>query len=63
VSQQLRPNRAQVVLAVLAALSYAIGYPVAIVAHAWLGWVLVTAGGVFLVVLLSVTMRRMTPRD
>jgi len=54
----MRPDRTQVRLAVGAALSYAIGYPVALVGGSGFGWVLVTLGGVFLLGLGAVTVRR-----
>jgi hypothetical protein len=56
--QGVRPNRTQVWLAVGAGLSYAIGYPVALVGGSGFGWVLVTLGGVFLLGLGAVTVRR-----
>lgn len=55
-----RPTRAQVLLAAATFASYAVGYPVAIVANYAVGWVLVTLGGVFLLLLGGVTLRRIT---
>ena len=60
---ELRPTRQQIVLAAGAIASYAIGYPVAIVANAWFGWVLVTLGGLFLFALVVVTIQRMNRRS
>ena len=53
-----RPTRAQIVLAAISALCYALGYPIALVANSPWGWLLVTLGGVVLVALLVVTIRR-----
>jgi len=44
------------------AFCYAIGYPVALVANAPWGWVLVTIGGVLLFWLIIVTIRRIERR-
>lgn len=53
-----RPNRSQSWLIGLAALSYAVGYPTAVLAG-WLGgWVLVSLGGLFLLALGVVTIQR-----
>jgi hypothetical protein len=62
-SGELRPTRQQIVLAAATIASYAIGYPVAIVANAWFGWVLVTLGGLFLFALVVVTIQRMNRRS
>lgn len=53
-----RPNRAQYWLIALAALSYAVGYPTALVGGWVGGWVLVSLGGILLLVLGVVTIRR-----
>jgi hypothetical protein len=45
-------------VAVLSALCYALGYPIALVGNSPWGWLLVTLGGVLLVVLLWLTIRR-----
>jgi hypothetical protein len=54
-----KPTRTQARLGVGVLLFYAIGYPVALVANSPVGWVLVTIGGVFLLLLGIVTVRRM----
>jgi hypothetical protein len=48
---------------VAAALSYAIGYPVALVGGSAFGWVLVSLGGVLLLALGAVTVRRIHGGD
>jgi hypothetical protein len=53
-----RATRTQQVLIVAVVLSYLIGYPVALVVDSSIGWVLVTLGGVFLLALGVVTIRR-----
>ncbi len=53
-----RPNRTQAWLIVLAGLAYAVGYPTAIVAGWVGGWVLVSLGGLLLLALGVVTIRR-----
>lgn len=53
-----RPDRAQVVLGVFTVVAYAVGYPLALVAGSPFGWVLVSLGGVFLLTLGVVTIRR-----
>lgn len=58
-----RTNRTQILLAVAAALSYAIGYPVALAGGHAFGWVLVTLGGVFLLALGAITVRRIHSGD
>ncbi len=50
--------RAQLVLGAATLLAYAIGYPVAIIGHSGFGWVLVTIGGVLLMVFGGVTIVR-----
>ncbi|MEO6821055.1 MAG: hypothetical protein ABI468_00700 [Candidatus Nanopelagicales bacterium] len=55
-----RPTRVQVLLAAAMFASYAVGYPVAIVADSAIGWLLVMLGGVFLMLLVGVTVRRIT---
>ena len=47
---------------VLALLAYGIGYPVAIIGHSSIGWGLVTLGGLFLLALGIVTIRRINQR-
>ncbi|MGH8889268.1 MAG: hypothetical protein ACRDV3_05825 [Acidothermaceae bacterium] len=53
-----RPTQAQIALGVATILCYAIGYPVAILAHSVIGWLFVTIGGVFLLALGVITVRR-----
>ena len=53
-----RPTRTQYVLAAASALCYALGYPIALIGNNPWGWLLVTLGGVLLVALLVVTIRR-----
>jgi hypothetical protein len=45
------------ILAVVTALCYAVGYPVALLGHSNIGWVLVTLGGVLLVALAVLLIR------
>lgn len=58
-----RPNRVQSWLIGLTALSYAVGYPIALVAELAVGWVLVSLGGLFLLALGIVTIRRTTQSE
>ncbi len=53
-----RNNRPLAVLIVATALCYAVGYPVALIGNSNIGWVLVSIGGVLLVALVAVTIRR-----
>jgi hypothetical protein len=53
-----RLTRAQVVLGAATIFCYAIGYPLAVVAHIVVGWAFVTIGGAFLLALGAVTIRR-----
>ena len=53
-----QPTRSQLVTGAAALLCYAVGYPVALLAHSGVGWVFVSAGGVFLLALGVVTVRR-----
>jgi hypothetical protein len=53
-----RLTSAQSALAVAAGLCYLIGYPVALFADSGVGWTLVTLGGVFLLALGVLTVRR-----
>jgi hypothetical protein len=53
-----KPTRAQARLGIAVLLCYAIGYPVALVVDSPLGWVFVTLGGIFLLLLGVVTVRR-----
>ena len=53
-----RPDRAQVVLGIFTVVAYAVGYPLALVVGSPFGWVLVSLGGVFLLALGVVTVRR-----
>jgi hypothetical protein len=53
-----RPSGTQSGLAVASGLCYLIGYPVALWANSGVGWTLVTLGGVFLLALGVVTIRR-----
>lgn len=57
-TDKTRMSRAQLVLGVATILAYAIGYPVALIGGSPIGWVLVTLGGVFLIALGIVTVRR-----
>ncbi len=54
-----KPTRTQTRLGIAVLICYAIGYPVALVADSPVGWVFVTVGGVFLLWLGVVTVRRM----
>ena len=51
-------SRAQIILAGATILAYAIGYPLALIGNNSFGWVLVTLGGVLLLALGVVTIRR-----
>jgi hypothetical protein len=53
-----RPARSQATWGVAAVVSYAVGYPLALVADQEVGWVLVMLGGVCLLGLGVVTVRR-----
>jgi ABC-type enterobactin transport system permease subunit len=53
-----KPTRAQTRLGIAVLLCYAIGYPVALVVDSPVGWVFVTLGGIFLLLLGIVTVRR-----
>jgi hypothetical protein len=53
-----RPTKSQATWGVAALVSYAVGYPLALVADEGLGWVLVMLGGVCLLGLGIVTVRR-----
>ncbi|MEO6700855.1 MAG: hypothetical protein ABI140_19725 [Jatrophihabitantaceae bacterium] len=57
-ARQLRPNRAQWWLILTTAACYAVGYPVALLAHTLFGWLLVSVGGLLLMVLALVTVSR-----
>jgi hypothetical protein len=57
---RVRPDRNQTILAVAMVLCYAVGYPVAIFGHSPIGWGFVMLGGVFLFLLLLITIRRIT---
>jgi hypothetical protein len=52
------PTTTQKALIVAVVLSYAVGYPIALIVDSSFGWVLVTLGGFFLVALGIVTVRR-----
>ena len=54
---RLHASPLQIRLGLATLLSYAIGYPVAIVAHSPVGWVFVSIGGIFLLWLIVVTVR------
>jgi hypothetical protein len=58
VTTGVRPTRSQTTWGVAALVSYALGYPLALVADQGLGWVLVMVGGVCLLGLGVVTVRR-----
>jgi putative Mn2+ efflux pump MntP len=51
-------SRVQIVLGIASVVSYAFGYPLAIVGGYAVGWALVTLGGVLLIALGTVTVRR-----
>ena len=51
-------NRPLAILIVATALCYAIGYPVALIGNSNIGWVLVSIGGLLLVALIAVVIRR-----
>ena len=53
-----RNNRLLAILIVATALCYAIGYPVALIGNSNIGWVLVSIGGLLLVALIAVVIRR-----
>jgi cyanate permease len=53
-----RPQRRLVVLLAATALCYAIGYPLALVAHSAVGWAFVALGGPLLIALGVVVIRR-----
>ena len=57
-AEKARMTRAQVVLAACMLLCYGIGYPLALIGHSPTGWLLVTFGGVFLIALGIITVRR-----
>ncbi len=57
----VRPDRTQWRLIIAAAVAYAVGYPVALVAGSPTGWVLVSLGGLLLLALGIVTIRRIQP--
>ncbi len=59
-SGPLRPNRAQSAWAVTALVLYAAGYPLALVGGSSVGWLLVSLGGVALLVLGALTVARVT---
>jgi hypothetical protein len=54
----IRLTRIELRCLVLMLACYAVGYPVAIVGHSPIGWALVTIGGVFLVALCVLAIRR-----
>ncbi|MGV8964921.1 MAG: hypothetical protein ACOH2F_01460 [Cellulomonas sp.] len=60
---RLQLTRAQRWLLALAALSYAVGYPLGIALEWVIGWVFVSLGGVFLLALGVVTVRQMNRAD
>jgi hypothetical protein len=53
-----REDRALKILLAATALCYAIGYPVALVGHSGVGWVLVFLGGPLLIAVLVLVIRR-----
>jgi len=53
-----RPDRTQTRLGVACVACYGVGYPVALVGGSNLGWALVTLGGLLLLILGVVTVRR-----
>lgn len=58
-----RASPPQKALAIAVVLSYGVGYPVALIIDSSIGWVLVTLGGVFLLALGVVTVRRIHRTD
>jgi hypothetical protein len=56
--RQARDDRTLKILLVLTVLCYAIGYPVALAGHSFLGWVLVFLGGPLLIAVLVLVIRR-----
>lgn len=60
---RIRLSRAQKWLLALAAVSYAVGYPLGIVLEWAIGWVLVSLGGLFLLTLGVVTVQRIHRSD
>jgi hypothetical protein len=50
----------QLFLMAATAACYGVGYPLGLVSHLAIGWALVTLGGMLLVALVIVTIRRMT---
>ena len=57
-AEKAHMTRAQVILAAVMLLCYGIGYPVALIGHSAFGWLLVSLGGVFLIALGIITVRR-----
>jgi hypothetical protein len=53
-----RNNRTLAILIIATALCYAVGYPIALVGNSNIGWVLVSIGGLLLVALVAVVIRR-----
>jgi hypothetical protein len=56
-------SRLQLILLAATVICYAVGYPLGIVGRSVFGWVLVTLGGVFLIALGTVTVRRIHQSD
>ncbi|MDX6212699.1 MAG: hypothetical protein QOF82_1786 [Frankiales bacterium] len=56
--ESVRPDRDQTVLAAAMLVCYAVGYPVALLAHSPIGWGFVMLGGVLLFLLIFATIRR-----
>jgi hypothetical protein len=56
----LRPDSKQRRLLIITVLCYGTGYPIALWLNQPWGWILVTAGGVFLAWLLVLVVRRLT---
>jgi hypothetical protein len=56
-------SRLQMMLLAATAICYAVGYPLGIVGRSVFGWVLVTVGGVLLLTLGTVTVRRIHQAD
>jgi hypothetical protein len=57
-SPEDREARALWMLIVATALCYAIGYPVALIGHSNVGWVLVALGGPLLIAVIALVIRR-----
>jgi hypothetical protein len=57
-SSEDREAHALRLLIVATVLCYAIGYPVALIGHSNIGWILVALGGPFLIAVIALVIRR-----